>query len=44
MSTPLSEYAREVRSSDTHDYGWGHIQHDFLLPWLPDGIGATAAV
>jgi hypothetical protein len=24
-----------------HDYGWGHIQHDFLVPFLPDGIGTV---
>jgi hypothetical protein len=41
MSAPLSEYAAAVTSSDVHDYGWGHVQHDFLLPWLPAGIGAT---
>jgi hypothetical protein len=41
MSSPLSEYALAVASSDVHEYGWGHIQHDFLLPFLPDGIGAT---
>jgi hypothetical protein len=41
MSAPLSEYALAVASSDVHDYGWGHIQHDFLMPFLPDGIGTV---
>ena len=33
--------AAAVSSSDVYDYGWGHIQHDFLMPFLPDGIGAA---
>jgi hypothetical protein len=41
MSAPLSEYALAVASSDVHDYGWGHIQHDFLMPFLPGGIGTV---
>ena len=31
MSRPLSEYFREVHSSDVHDYGFGEV-HDFLFP------------
>jgi hypothetical protein len=38
MAGPLGEYARTVVASDVHDYGWGHIQHDFLQPFVPREI------
>jgi hypothetical protein len=42
MSRPLEETAQCVISSDVHDYGWGHIVHDFLMPFTPpeadDGV------
>lgn len=40
MARVLAERAREVFSSDVHDYGWGHAVHDFLMPYLPDGLTA----
>lgn len=39
MVRPLYEYALAVAASDVHNYGWGHVVHDFLQPYLPDGIG-----
>jgi hypothetical protein len=41
MARPLQEYALSVAASDVHDYGWGHTIHDFLQPYLPDGIGMS---
>lgn len=41
MVRPLQEYALAVAGSDVHDYGRGYIVHDFLQPFLPDGIGAV---
>lgn len=38
MVRPLQERAARVVASDVHDYGWGHIQHDFLMPYLPTGF------
>lgn len=37
MARPLAERARKVIASDVHDYGWGHVVHDFLMPYVPDG-------
>lgn len=39
MVRPLQEYALAVAGSDVHDYGVGFPIHDFLMPFLPDGIG-----
>jgi hypothetical protein len=39
MVRPLEEYAGGVIASDVHDYGWGHHVHDFLMPFLPHGVG-----
>ncbi|MCC6776654.1 MAG: class I SAM-dependent methyltransferase [Hyphomicrobiales bacterium] len=39
MARPLAEYATKVDASDVHDYGWGHIVHDFLLPFTPREFG-----
>ena len=39
MARAICEYAPKLASSDVHDYGWGHIVHDFLMPYIPDGIG-----
>lgn len=41
MVRPLQEYALAVAGSDVHDYGYGFIRHDFLMPYLPDGIGCA---
>jgi hypothetical protein len=41
MLGPLAEYAVAVCGSDVHDYGRGHIVHDFLMPFLPEGVGAA---
>ena len=38
MCRAIGEYAGAVAASDVHDYGWGHTVHDFLQPFLPDGI------
>lgn len=32
MVVPLLEVFGAVRASDVHDYGWGHVVHDFLMP------------
>jgi hypothetical protein len=39
MARTIGEYAGAVASSDVHDYGWGHVVHDFLQPFRPHGIG-----
>lgn len=39
MVRALSESAAGVIASDINDYGWGHIVHDFLMPFLPAGAG-----
>jgi hypothetical protein len=39
MAAPLCDYALAIAMSDVHDYGKGYIVHDFLMPFLPDGIG-----
>lgn len=39
MNRPLCEYAIAAAMSDVHDYGKGFMVHDFLQPYLPDGIG-----
>lgn len=41
MVRALGEYADAVAGSDVHDYGRGFAVHDFLMPFLPEGIGAT---
>lgn len=41
MYRPLGEYADAVAASDVHNYGWDHVVHDFLQPYLPDGVGAA---
>ena len=41
MYHPLCEYALAVAASDIHHYGWRHSVHDFLQPYLPDGIGGA---
>lgn len=41
MVRALSEYALAVGASDVHDYGWGHVVHDFLMPYKPPGLGTT---
>ncbi|CAO3358641.1 SAM-dependent DNA methyltransferase [Azospirillum palustre] len=41
MVRPLQEYCLAVAGSDVHDYGRGFVQHDFLMPFMPDGIGCT---
>src|SRR5689334_17403806 len=38
MVRPLAEQAGSVFASDVHNYGWGHAVHDFLMPYLPDGL------
>lgn len=35
MSRPLNEVANTVLASDVNNYGWGHLIHDFLMPFLP---------
>lgn len=35
MTRPLAEYSTIIFASDVHDYRWGHIVHDFLLPVCP---------
>lgn len=32
MVRPLAEYFGEVRATDVHDYGWGHVVADWLQP------------
>jgi hypothetical protein len=32
MVRPLSELFEAILPSDVHDYGWGHVVDDFLLP------------
>jgi hypothetical protein len=32
MAKALEPYFGEVRTSDVHDYGWGHEVRDFLMP------------
>lgn len=42
MARPLAEYALAVGASDIHDHGARipkFIQHDFLMPYLPQGLG-----
>ncbi|WP_372397073.1 SAM-dependent DNA methyltransferase [Azospirillum sp. HJ39] len=41
MVRPLMEYFLAVAGSDVHDYGAGFVLHDFLMPYMPDGIGGT---
>jgi hypothetical protein len=41
MVRPLGEYALAAAGSDVHDYGAGFAVHDFLMPFLPDGIGVA---
>lgn len=44
MVRPMEEYMLAVAASDVHDYGLrrrGFVKHDFLQPYLPDGIAAT---
>ncbi|OYD82593.1 methyltransferase (plasmid) [Azospirillum brasilense] len=41
MARPLQEYALAVAGSDVHDYGAGFVIHDFLMPFIPEGIGGT---
>lgn len=41
MVRPLQEYCLAVAGSDVHDYGADFVQHDFLMPFMPDGIGCT---
>lgn len=41
MVRALGEYALAVAGSDVHDYGRGFAVHDFLMPFMPDGIGAS---
>ncbi|MCJ8517805.1 hypothetical protein ABID21_000680 [Pseudorhizobium tarimense] len=36
MAGPLTEYYSDVWASDIHDYGVGSVQHDFLLPFIPE--------
>ena len=39
MSRPLAEYFGRVLTTDIHDHGKiVHQQHDFLMPYMPDGI------
>ena len=35
MVRPLREYASGCLASDVHDYRWGHLLHDFLMPFAP---------
>lgn len=41
MVRPLQEYFLAAAGSDVHDYGAGFVQHDFLMPFMPEGIGCT---
>lgn len=41
MVRPLQEYFLAAAGSDVHDYGAGFVQHDFLMPFAPDGIGCA---
>ena len=41
MSLVIQEYWPSTFASDVHDYGWGHAQHDFLQPYLPEGMRET---
>jgi hypothetical protein len=41
MESPLCDYALAVAMSDVHDYGKGYRVHDFLMPFMPDGIGCA---
>lgn len=37
MSRSIAEFADHVFASDVRDYGWGHVVHDFLMPFVPGG-------
>lgn len=44
MARPLAEYFNHVHATDIHDHGdprVEHRQHDFLMPFLPEGISGA---
>jgi hypothetical protein len=41
MYVVLNEYFAKVAASDIHDYGMGYVQHDFLMPYIPEPIETT---
>ena len=41
MVRPMREYCRPVYASDVHDYGYPAVQHDFLMPFLPENFAAA---
>lgn len=41
MYKPMCEYMLACAASDAHRYGWDHQVHDFLQPYLPEGIGGA---